>query len=159
MANLYDINRQLMEFEPEIDPETGELTNALEWDELNMAYAEKVENIGCYIKDLNGDIAKFEAEENQLKKRRQSLERKADYLKRLLLNNMNDEKYSSPRCAISFRHTTVADITADATVLPSEFVRRKTTVEPNKTAIKAALQAGQNIDGCKLVENVSIQIK
>lgn len=88
MANLYDINRQLMEFEPEIDPETGELTNALEWDELNMAYAEKVENIGCYVKDLNGDIAKFGAEEKQLAKRRQSLERKVDYLKRLLLNNM-----------------------------------------------------------------------
>lgn len=159
MANLYDICRELEDFEYEVDPDTGELLNALEWDELNMAYTDKVENIACYIKDLNGDVAKFKAEEEQLAKRRKSLERKAEYLKRLLLNNMNGEKYSSPRCAVGFRHTTVAEIAIDATVLPNEFVRRKTTVEPNKPAIKAALQAGQNIDGCKLVDSVSIQIK
>lgn len=159
MANLYKICRELEDFEYEVDPDTGELLNALEWDELNMAYTDKVENIACCIKDLNGDVAKFKAEEEQLAKRRKSLERKAEYLKRLLLNNMDGEKYSSPRCAISFRHTTVAEIAIDATVLPNEFVRRKTTVEPNKPAIKTALQAGQNIDGCKLVDSVTIQIK
>lgn len=158
MANLYDINRQLTEFEPEIDPETGELTNALEWDELNMAYAEKVENIGCYIKDLNGDIAKFEAEEKQLAKRRQSLERKADYLKRLLLNNMNDEKYSSPRCAISFRHSEVVEV-EDMSLVPETMLRAKMSVEPNKTAIKTALKAGEAVSGCKLTQNTTIQIK
>lgn len=158
MANLYDINRQLMEFEPEIDPETGELTNALEWDELNMAYAEKVENIGCYVKDLNGDIAKFEAEEKQLAKRRQSLERKVDYLKRLLLNNMGGEKYSSPRCAISFRQTEAVEI-EDMSLVPETMLRAKMSVEPNKTAIKAALKAGEAVSGCKLTQNTSIQIK
>lgn len=158
MANLYDINCQLMEFEPEIDPETGELTNALEWDELNMAYAEKVENIGCYIKDLNGDIAKFEAEENHLKKRRQSLERKVDYLKRLLLNNMSGEKFSTTKCAVSFRQSEAVQVDS-VEHIPSELLRVKTTVEPNKTAIKDALKAGQEISGCKLMVNTSVQIK
>lgn len=158
MANLYDINRQLMEFEPEIDPETGALANALEWDELNMAYAEKVENIGCYIKDLNGDIAKFKAEEDQLAKRRNSLERKADYLKRLLLNNMGGEMYSSPRCAISFRKSEVVEI-ENMSLVPETMLRAKMNVEPNKTAIKAALKAGKAVSGCKLTQHTTIQIK
>lgn len=158
MASLYDINRQLTEFEPEIDPDTGEVINALAWDELNMAYAEKVENIGCYIKDLNGDIAKFNEEEKQLAKRRQSLERKVDYLKRLLLNNMGGEMYSSPRCAISFRKSEVVEI-ENMSLVPEAMLRARMSVEPNKTAIKAAIKAGEAVSGCKLVANMTIQIK
>lgn len=159
MANLYELNKQLTNFEFEVDEETGELKNAPDWDALELAYGEKVDNIACYIKDINGDVEKFKAEEAALAKRRKSLERKAEYLRKLLLNNMNGEKYNSTRCTVSFRHSEVVNISPDVTVLPKEFTRVKTTVEPDKPAIKAALKAGQVIDGCTLVDSVSIQIK
>lgn len=158
MANLYEISRKIAYFEFEIDPETGELLNAPEWDELNMTYEKKVENIACYIKDINGDVAKFKAEEEQLKKRRKSLERKAEYLEQLLLNNMGGEKFSSVRCAVSFRRSEAVQVDS-VEHIPAELLRVKTTVEPNKTAIKEALKAGTEISGCKLIENTSIQIK
>jgi hypothetical protein len=38
-------------------------------------------------------------------------------------------------------------------------MRTKTTSEPDKTAIKAALKAGAEIDGCQIVTNTNTNIK
>lgn len=158
MANLYEIRREIADFEFEVDPETGELLNAISWDELNMAFEEKVENIACYIKNLTSDIAAFKAEEEQLAKRRKSNERKVEYLKRLLLDNMDGQKFSTTRCAVSFKRSVAVQVD-DIDHIPAELLRVKTTVEPNKTAIKDALREGREISGCKLIENTNIQIK
>lgn len=158
MANLYEIRREIADFEFEVDPETGELLNALSWDALNMAFDEKVENIACFIKNLTSDIAAFKIEEDQLAKRRKSTERKVEYLKRLLLDNMDGQKFSTTRCAVSFKRSIAVQVD-DVEHIPAELLRVKTTIEPNKTAIKDALKAGQEISGCKLIENTNIQIK
>lgn len=158
MANIYFIRKELEAFEFEIDPETGELLNAPEWDALNMAYEEKVENIACYIKNLVSDVADFKAEENSLAQRRKATERKVEFLKRLLLDNMNGQKFSTVKCAVSFRRSEAVQVD-DVTHIPAELLRVKTSVEPDKTAIKAALKDGQEVSGCKLVENVSVQVK
>lgn len=158
MANIYCIRKELEDFEFEVDTETGELLNAPEWDALNMAYEEKVENIACYIKNLVSDVADFKAEEDNLAKRRKAKEKKVEYLKRLLLDNMGGQKFSTTKCAVSFRRSEAVQVD-DVNHIPAELLRMKTTVEPDKTAIKAALKDGQAINGCKLVENVSVQIK
>lgn len=158
MANLYQIRQEIEAFEYEIDEETGEFLNALAWDELNMAYEEKVENIACYIKNLASDVLAFKAEEESIAKRRKSMEKKIEYLKKLLCNNMGGEKFSTAKCAVSFRKSETVDV-ADIALLPAELLRVKTTYEADKTAIKAAIKAGKAINGCKLVENISTQIK
>lgn len=158
MASIYQIRREIEDFEYECDPETGELLNALEWDKLNMAYEEKVENIACFIKNLTSDIADFKAEEANLAARRKTLERKAEFLKRLLLDNMDGQKFSTVKCAVSFRKSEAVQVD-DVNHIPAEMMRIKTTYEPDKTAIKAAIKSGREINGCKLVENTSIQIK
>lgn len=158
MASIYQIRREIEDFEYECDPETGELLNALEWDKLNMAYEEKVENIACFIKNLTSDIADFKAEEANLAARRKTLERKSESLKRLLLDNMDGQKFSTVKCAVSFRKSEAVQVD-DVNHIPAEMLRIKTTYEPDKTAIKAAIKSGREINGCKLVENTSIQIK
>lgn len=158
MANIYDIRREIEDFELEVDPETGELLNALSWDALNMAFEEKVENIACFIKNLTSDIAALRAEEDQLARRRKSAERKVAYLKQLLLDNMGGQKFSTPRCAISFRRSVAVQVD-DIEHIPADLLRVKTTIEPNKTAIKDALIGGAEISGCKLIESTNIQIK
>ena len=158
MANLYQIKQEIEAFEYEIDEETGELTNALVWDELCMAYEEKVENIACYIKNLASDVLAFKTEEEALAKRRKSAERTIEYLKNLLADNMDGEKFSTAKCAITFRKTDKVEI-SDIEQIPAELLRTKTTVEADKTAIKAAIKAGKEISGCKLVESISTQVK
>lgn len=158
MANLYEIRREIEDFEYECDPEAGELLNAPEWDKLNMAYEEKVENIACYIKNLTSDIADFKAEESNLAARRKVLEKKVEFLKRLLLDNMDGQKFSTIKCAVSFRKSEAVQVD-DVKLVPAEMLRIKTTYDPDKTAIKAAIKSGREIAGCKLVENTSVQIK
>lgn len=158
MANIYQIRQEIADFEFECDPETGEILNALSWDALNMAFEEKVENIACYIKNLSSDIKDFKAEEEQLAKRRKSSEKKVEFLKRLLVDNMDGQKFSATRCAVSFRRSKAVQVD-DVNHVPAELLRVKTTYEPDKPAIKAALENGQKINGCKLVENISVQIK
>ena len=158
MANIYQIKQEIENFNFEIDEETGEFLNALAWDELNMAYEEKVENIACYIKNLASDVLAFKAEEESIAKRRRSMEKKIDYLKKLLSNNMGGEKFSTAKCAVSFRRSETVDV-EDVALLPAELLRVKTTYEADKTAIKAAIKAGKEVKGCRLVENISTQIK
>lgn len=158
MANLYQIRQEIEAFEYEIDEETGELLNALDWDELNMAYEEKIENIACYIKNLASDVLAFKAEEENIAKRRKSVEKKIDFLKGLLAEHMGGEKFSTAKCAVSFRRTEKVEV-SDVELIPAELLRVKTTVEADKTAIKAALKSGREINGCRLVENISTQIK
>lgn len=158
MSSIYQIRREIEDFEFECDPETGELMNALSWDELNMAFEEKVENIACYIKNLTSDIADFKAEESNLAARRKSIEKKVEFLKRLLLDNMSGQKFSTVKCAVSFRKSK-AVLVDDVEHVPAEWLRVKTTTEPDKSAIMAALKNGQEIAGCKLIENTSVQIK
>lgn len=158
MANIYQIRKEIESFEFECDPETGELLNGLSWDELNMAFEEKIENIACCIKNLNSDIAAFKAEEEALAARRKSAQKKAEYLKKLLADNMGGQKFSSPKCAVSFRTSEVVEV-EDVKLLPANMVKEKKSFEPDKASIKASIKSGQEVPGCRLVENLNVQIK
>lgn len=158
MASLYQIRQEIESFDLELDPETGEILNVLAWDELNMAFEEKVENIACYIKNLASDVLAFKAEETRLADRRRSTEKKIEFFKRMLADNMDGQKFSTAKCAVSFRKSETVEVD-DMQLLPAELLRVKNIIEADKTAIKTALKAGQEINGCRLIENVNTQIK
>lgn len=158
MASLYSIRQEIENFEYELDEETGELLNALVWDDLQMAYEEKVENIACYIKNLRSDIAAFKEEEAALAKRRKAAERRVEYLSGLLAENMEGQKFSTAKCAISFRKSETLEVD-DMKLLPAELLRVKNTIEADKVAIKAAIKSGIEVNGCRLVESLKPQIK
>ena len=65
-----------------------------------------------------------------------------------------------PEHKITSRKSSAVELDPDiiADDLPEQFRRIKTTVSPDKTALKAALQAGQAIDGAQLVERRSWRI-
>lgn len=46
----------------------------------------------------------------------------------------------------------------DEAQIPADFMRTKTTTEPDKTAIKAAIQAGQDIPGAKLEQGETLRL-
>lgn len=158
MANLYQIRNEIENFEFVLDPDTGEILNATSWDELSISYDDKVENIACYVKNLTSDIEAFKVEESALEKRRKVMERKRDYWKQVLTDNMRGQKFSSSKCAVSFRRSEKI-IIPDASAVPAEFQKETVTYIPDKTAIKKAIKDGKEIAGCQLVENLNVQIK
>ena len=61
MATLYEINEKLLNFEFEIDEETGEILNAGELDNLELARDEKIENLCLYIKKSESRFGSVES--------------------------------------------------------------------------------------------------
>lgn len=163
MANLFDINRALIDaWESAIDPETGEINEegmaAIE--QLQMDQQAKRENIACWVKNLRSDAEAIKAEAKTMTDRAKSCEHKADSLTRYLAADLNGEKFQTAKVAVSWRRSVSVEIDeAEIPDLPEQYIRRKVSVEADKTAIKEALKAGEQIEGCRLVERQNISIK
>ena len=90
MANLYDIDERLSTLiEEHFDIDDGTIyENASELakkiDEIAIDLDTKIENIGCYIKNLEADVDALKKEEDNLAKRRKSAEKKIEGLKNYL---------------------------------------------------------------------------
>lgn len=145
----------------EIDEETGEILNAEELDELSGAFEEKSEAVACYIKNSEVFIGDLKAEEANLAKRRKQTEKRIDYLKNVLtacLDAAGRDKVETTKVRVSFRKSVAVSID-DEKALPAGFVVKTVTMKPDKTAIKKAIQSGQEVSGASLVENRNLQIK
>ena len=155
MANLYEIDQGILAC---IDFETGEVIDPERLESLQMERDQKIENVACWIKNLLSDAEAIEAEKEALAKRQVAALAKAEQLKEWLGKALEGQKFSTARCAVSFRRSETVEV-ADVSLLPDDLLRVKTTVEPNKTAIKALLKDGQEVVGCCLVESLNTQIK
>lgn len=155
MASLYQINQAIMAC---VDAETGEIIDAEALDALLMQKDEKLEGIACWIKNLQSDALAYKAEKDAFAARQKAAENKVESLKRYLAEALQGQKFSTAKCAVSFRKSEKVDI-PDESIVPMAFMKEKITYEPDKTAIKAAIKAGQEISGCKLIESMNTQIK
>lgn len=161
MANLFEINRAITDaWAACVDPETGEVNDELyaQFEALEMERDAKIEGIACWAKNLTSDAAQLKAEAKAMQERAAAAEKKAESLKGYLAAALNGQKFETPRCVIGWRKSTAVQIAPDA-ALPAEYLRTKTTVEPDKTAIKAALVAGTAIDGCHLETRNNMTLK
>ena len=119
--NLYEINSQILDC---IDQETGEVMDIDRLEELNMAKAEKVDNIACWVKNLEADVVAFEAQEKAFADRKAAAKRKIDSLKHYLTDALGGQNFSSDRCAVSFRRSKAVCVLDEAAV-PAEYMTDK----------------------------------
>lgn len=152
--NLYEINSQILDC---IDQETGEVMDIDRLEELNMEKAEKVDNIACWVKNLEADVAAFEAQEKAFLTARQ-LQSARSTVSSNLTDALGGQNFSSDRCAVSFRRSKAVSVLDEAAV-PAEYMTVKTTRTPNKTAIAALLKTGTAVPGRELVERVNPSVK
>lgn len=152
--NLYEIDQEIMNC---VDMETGEIIDPVRLDELQMNRDTKIENIACWIKNLNADAEAFKAEKQSFADRQKAAENKAESLKKYLANYLAGQKFSTPKVAISFRKTSSVNVTY-ISQLPEEFLKFADPT-PDKTTIKNAIKAGTTVAGAEIVEGQSISIK
>lgn len=129
--------------------------------ELNAERNQKLENIACYIKNLESDAEAIKQEESNLKERRERLTNKANRLRKLLSDSIlgnGDSEFSTAKCAVSFRKSTQAVID-DLSKIDKKFIKTKTTYDADKTAIKKAIKDGEKVVGAHIEEVQNIQIK
>lgn len=102
--------------------------------------------------DADALAAAVKAQEADLKARRSRIEARAEAFRAQLLTLLDAtgaKKMERPRATISRRHGLLSVHITDETAIPSQLC--KTTVTPDKAAIKAQLLAGETVPGAEIV--------
>lgn len=160
--SLYEINRAILDL---VDPETGEITDWEAFDRLQMDKTEKLENVALWYKNLVAEAAAIRAEEVNLAKRRGSLEKKAEGLKKYLCDALCGEKFTTARCSISWRKTikTVISNVDEVAAWCEDNGARDLVVygspSVSKDEIKKLLKGGAEIPGAYLTLELSMGVK
>ena len=160
---LYEIDKAIViATEMAVDPETGEINDEAmlqTLEQLKIDREHKIENIGCYVKNLEADAKAIKEESRNLAARAKAAENKAEHLRQYMQFCLGEEKFQTPRLPVSFRHTKKVEVDADMLdAIPDQYLRFKEP-EPDKKLIGEALKAGEIIPGCTLVESTSMIIK
>lgn len=151
---LYEIDEAIMAC---IDAETGEIIDADKLDKLTMERDAKIENVALWIKDLKAEAEALKAEKMAFAERQKVAENKIESLKKWLAYALDGQDYKSVRASVSFRTSESVEID-DIYAVDENYLRYKEP-EADKTAIKNAIKAGQEVAGATLVENTSVIIK
>lgn len=153
---LYEIDNAILEC---LDIETGEIIDEERLNSLEMERDTKISNVACWIKDLKAENEAIKAEKQNLTRRQEVNDKKAESLKNWLNFALNGEKFKDGRVSISYRKSESIQFTDTFTIesLPSEFI--KVTAEPMKSEIKQAIKDGRTVEGCFIREDNNIQIR
>ena len=166
MASLYEIDSRIKAIIDSIydaadeNGEVGEI-DLTELKELQEEREVKLENIALYAKNLASEASAIKEEENTLSERRKRLERKCERMKAILINAMKEDgnkKMSSPRFEAVLRDSKKTEI-IDETLIPEQYINTKIEKTPDKTAIKKAIEAGEEVAGATVIVNTTITIK
>lgn len=161
--NLYEVNEAIeTAFNLAVDPETGEVNEEqlVLLEMLEMERDKKIENIALLIKNLRADAVALKAEKDAFAKRQKQAENKANSLSNYLESVLNGEKFTTDKCAISWRRSSKIVLNEGVTVydLDTHFLRMSEP-ELDKVAIKKALADGVVVEGVHEEPSLSMTIK
>ena len=169
MASLYEIDnniRAILDSLYDSVDENGEV-GEVDFEQIENLQEErrvKLENIALYVKNCDSESLAIQHEIDILRKRQERLERKSESLRGLLIRSMNEHnepEISSARFTAKIRRSESTEI-VDFDSIPKEFIREiphETEYKPDKTAIKKAIKAGQEVAGARLVVNEKLKIE
>lgn len=161
---LYEINNQIEEAinamfveaqqsEGEVSQETTDLIA-----ELQMARDDKLEAIGCVIKNTEAEADAIKNEIARLTKRKKALDNKANGLRFYVANMLHGEKWECSKVSFSFKPSKRV-IIEDENKLARKWFRKKITFEVNKDAIKDAINSGHAVRYAKIIDINNLQVK
>ena len=154
--DFYSIMRIADENEGEIN---DELSEALSINNQNLSV--KSENYVNFIKKTESEIDTIDAEIKRLIALKKQKQNRVDWLRGTLANAIDvicGGKFETPTFKLSVRHNKSVNV-IDERLVRSEFMTERKTLIPNKTAIKEAIESGNNVLGCTIIESKSLTIK
>ena len=149
MNQIYAIDTQLSQL---IDPETGEVKDYEDFCALSMERDRLVEGTALWIQELKRQAEAVAAEVKRLQERKATIERRVARLSEHLGEYLDHQKLQTDLVTVSFRRSEAVIVEPGAR-LTDDMLRVK--YETDKTAIKAALKAGQEVPGCWLEKRIS----
>jgi hypothetical protein len=124
----------------------------------------KAQNVACFIRNLEAAAQSIKEAEAQMAARRKAMENRAARIKDYLHASMlvaGVEKIECPLFRLSVRNNPPAAEVYQPELIPAQFMRQPEPppAAPDKTAIKEALKAGQEVPGCRLTHGTRLDIK
>ena len=161
---LFDIDERLaacvkLDESRVVDTESGEIIDLEAIAALEMERDKKIENLGCWYKNLLAEAEALKAQKNAFAEREKAAKAKAESLKGFLGRYLNGKKFETAKVAMSFRKSEAVEFDAKCIGdVPEEFLKFKDP-ELDKVAVKKAIKAGETVPGCELVQRQNLQIK
>ncbi|MEF2911547.1 siphovirus Gp157 family protein [Phascolarctobacterium succinatutens] len=161
---LFDIDERLaacvkLDESRVVDTESGEIIDLEAIAALEMERDKKIENLGCWYKNLLAEAEALKAQKNAFAEREKAKKAKAESLKGFLGRYLNGKKFETAKVAMSFRKSEAVEFDAKCIGdVPEEFLKFKDP-ELDKVAVKKAIKAGETVPGCELVARQNLQIK
>ena len=152
---LYEIDERIVSC---VDAETGEIIDAAALDALNMARADKIENVACWAKDQAALAKALRDEANALLARARTAENRVESLKSYLGMALDGQRFTSSKAQVGFRRVKSVEI-LNEDAIPDEYLDVKVTVTPKKTDIRDAINRGLPVPGAVISERLSTIIK
>ena len=160
--SLYIIKEEYLDLISQIEQSEGELTPELE-SALTINKAELEVKSIAYVEVIK-QRESFNARIDEEIKRLQAIKKVNDNLVLRLKNNLLNAvnmfgNFEAGFLKLSTRKSKSVEVNIDTNDLPKEFKSIKVTEAPDKTAIKKAIESGQEVEGCRIVENINLAIK
>lgn len=144
----------------DLDPQTVKDT----LDGMSGELEVKASATAAVIRNMESLASQIKDAEKQMAERRKAIESRAASLSAYLLANMAHagiQSVETPHFAIKVKTNPPSVEVYDEKLLAGEFLRQKPPPppEPDKTAIKTALQKGIDVQGARLVQGSRVEIK
>lgn len=155
IRTLYD---SLLDEEGNIDPEVVE-----QLEQMTLKREEKIENTALYAKNIDYEIEALKAEKKKIEDRIRSRQKKQDWIKNLLSQTLEGQKFETEKARVTFRKSTQVQVDDGfidyAKYRFPELVKTKVTESPDKTKIKDILKNGGNLEHCELITKQNISVR
>lgn len=158
---LYEITEQFKQLEKMEDLDEETMLDTLE--SIEGEFLTKCRNVAAYFQNLDADVRELKEAESRIAARRKSIENKSNSLKEYLLRNMiatGTTKIECPEFSITLRKPSQALEVVDLDLIPEHYKKETVTISADKNAIKAAIKAGDDIPGARIIDGKqSLSIK
>lgn len=158
---LYEIDQRLEQL---IDPDTGELLDLEAFEALRLAREKKIEGMALWYKNVSAEAAAIKEEAEALTRRGKSLEKQAERLRSYIGRILDGEKFSTARCAVTFRASTALEV-ADPDALIDWAEKNGydgclsyNTPEIRKKEVRELLERGVEVPAAQIVKKKNVRI-
>jgi hypothetical protein len=143
----------------DLDPQT--VADTLE--SISGDLESKATNVAAFVRNLESSAAAIKEAEAAMSARRKAIENRAASVRQYLLDNMTRTgitKIECPYFKIAVRTNPESVVIDDETAVPDDYLREiPARYEPDKSAMKSAMQDGFAIPGARLVRTQRVDIK
>ena len=161
---LYDLKGQWKELADKLadmDLDAQTVADTIEASDVQCALEEKAQGYEMVARSFEAPIPAIDAEIKRLQAMKKASQNRADVLRKRLHDAMMElqiEKIKAPLFEIRRQKNPVAVEVYNIDLIPFEYWR---TPEPeiDKAGLKAALQAGKEIEGARLTQSEGLRVK